>query len=209
MANPFPKPISKTPIKTLIDAEWEDLNKLTAKESRSLERRLRKVAEKRLETIEKHGSYSPAASAYLPNGLPKLSKPSDSRQLSMHNIAQLKTFLGAQSSTLTGIRKITKETEKRIFGADNKGSPLYHFASPEDEKRFWKAYDEFLHQNPLFGLESTRVQQFLGSLDFWKYRDYDASDFTALLDKLNSGDKTPFQRILAGSEGWGEFKWGS
>lgn len=188
MANPFSKPISKTPIKTLIDADWEDLNKLTAKESRSLERRLRKVAEKRLETIEIHGLYSPAASAYLPSGLPAMSKASDSRQLSMHNIAQLKTFLGAQSSTLTGIRKITKDTEKRIFGTDKKGRPLQHFSSTEEEKRFWKAYDEFLHQNPVFGLQSERVQQFLGRESFWKYRDFTASDFDNLVSRLLNDD---------------------
>lgn len=197
MAHPFSKPISKASVRELLSAEASDIAKFTKKESISYEKRLRAVAERRINTIQKHGKYSPAQQAYLPKGLPSLTSESESRQLSQHNIALIKEFLEAKTSTLTGIRKQSKEVAARIFGADSKGNPRGSFTNRDEEERFWRAYEEFKHQNPVFALQSTRLQQFLGQETFWRTRDYTAQDFDTLLNRLMRNDATVDVRAAA------------
>ena len=198
MANPFNKPLSKVSIKQILSLEPEEFSKLTAKESRTIEKRLRTTAQRRINTIAKHGKYSAAQERYIPNGLPEMSTDQSTRQLSQHNISVLREFLNAKSSTLTGIRKLTKETESRIFGKDSRGNPLRHFLNVDEEKRFWRAYTEFMHQNPSFIFSSTRIQQFLAQETFWRTRDFTADDFDRLFNKvINDGARVDIRATAA------------
>ena len=209
MANPFNKPISKVSVKTLLTAMTEDIAQMTTKESETYAKRLQKVVKSRLKTITKYNKVSQAAERYLPDGeapeMPEFSGDSRKyRNKLQHNIAMMKTFLEAKSSTLTGIREFEKETAERIFGTNTRGKPLYNFSSTEEANRFWSAYNEFMHQNPVWDsmrYGSERVQQFLGRMTFWRNRSYTAEDFSALLSDLLKGENTKFDpRVEAGYE---------
>lgn len=200
MANPFKKPISKVSVKTLLSASTEDIGHMTTKESEMYAKRLQKVVKSRLKTIEKYGKISQAAERYLPDGeAPEMPEFSGDlrkyRNKLQHNIAMMKTFLEAKSSTLTGIRQFEKETAQRIFGANTRGEPLYKFSSTEEANRFWSAYHEFMHQYPVWEnmrYGSERVQQFLGRMTFWRSRSYTAEDFGVLISNLINNDRGRF-----------------
>ena len=209
MANPFKKPISKVSVKTLLTANTEDIAHMTTKESEIYAKRLQKVVKSRLKTIDKYGKISQAAERYLPDGeAPEMPEFSGDlrryRNKLQHNIAMMKTFLEAKSSSLTGIRKFEKETAQRIFGTNARGEPLYKFSSTEEANRFWAAYNEFMHQNPVWDsmrYGSERVQQFLGRMTFWRKRSYTSEDFSALLSYLLKGGNAKFDpRVEAGHE---------
>ena len=157
---------------------------LTKKQYRALEKRLIKAAERRVKTIEKYGYRSYALDQYFGGELPSISPAKSSRQSLQHKTVALQEFLKAKSSSYTGIKKIWKEEEKRIFG--NRGG----FSSEEERERFWKAFMEFKHQNPalMYGKgASTRLQQYLGRETFWREREFSAEDLNNLVNKMLNG----------------------
>ena len=192
MAVKLPKPISKMSIKALLDLDWDTIRQFDTKQSLSYEKRLRVVTEKRLKTIKKYKEYSGAAETYFGKvGIPEVSTSKSTRNEMQRKIATYKDFLESKTSSLTGLRKVRKEAEKRIFGTNKKGEPKYKFTNLEEERRFWKAYEEFMHQNSIYFNQSFRIQQFLGQETFWKTRDFTQSDFNSLLVKLNTEESGP------------------
>jgi len=177
--------IAKAKLSDLINLTPEDMAKLTKRESLTLERRLREATERRIKTLDKQGIRSFAFERYLGGSLPTKANSSDSRQSMQHKIAMYHTFLNAKTSSVAGVRKVWKEQEARIFGK-NPG-----FQSEDERKRFWSAYDEFMHQNPRFYYESTRVQQFLGEMSFWRKKSFTADDLMQLLRKMDDEKLTP------------------
>lgn len=151
----------------------------------SLAKRAYTLASKRLKSISKKGLESAAATRYFPSGLaePKLS---DDRASLLHQFAQMKRFISAKTSTVQGIQKQQREVSARIFGPESKEE-----MSPEQATRFWSAYKEFMNQYPAYYDESLRVQQMLGTLSFWKKRDFTVQDIDDMIERLE-GKKRSF-----------------
>lgn len=156
----------------------EEIAKLTKEESISLERRLRQITKSRLKTFEKKGYTSPVYERIFGDELPKVSKRTSTRQSIQHKIAMYRSFFEGKTSTFSGLKKILNEQEKRIFG-NNDG-----FGDEESRKRFWRAYNEFMHQNPRFYDESDKVQKQLADMSFWRNRSFNADDLMTLLNKV-------------------------
>lgn len=74
--------------------------------------------------------------------------------------ARYSKFFRDKTSTIEGINEVNLDQDKRIFGTDTAGKPLFRM-NDEERKRYWAAYDEFIHQNldlvTMFG--SDRIQQ--------------------------------------------------
>lgn len=177
--------ISKMKLEDLVNLNPDDMAHLSKKQYKTLERRLREAAERRLKVINKRGATSYAAEKYFGGDLPEAPTPTSSRQALQHKAVALQEFLKAKSSSYSGIRKIWKEEEKRIFGKNN------GFKTEEERTRFWNTFMEFQHQNPalMYGQgASTRLQQFLGKETFWRERNFSADDINRLVEKmLNTG----------------------
>ena len=176
------KSISRATLSDLVELTPEDIGKMSKRDTLTLERRLREAVVRRMKSIEKAGMHSFAYERYIGDELPEKATFSDSRQSIQHKVAVYHTFLEAKSSSVSGIRKVWKEQESRIFGR-KKG-----FTSEDQRKRFWSAYNEFIHQNPRFAnrYDSTRVQQYLGEMSFWSDHSYTSEDLTSLLDKMDA-----------------------
>lgn len=153
-----------------------DIGKLTAKEARVLEKKFYKIAKSRLDTMYKKGYYSSAAEAYFGDRYPQAPSKDASIYSLKHRVTALREFLGAKTSTYEGTKKVLSAEEKRLFGKSD-----MRFQSEEERVRFWKAYMEFMHQNPIFYDQSTRVQQFIGRETFWRNREFTASDLDRIL----------------------------
>lgn len=177
--------ISKMKLNDLVNLNPEDMAHLTKRQYITLESRLRKAAERRLEVIDRHGATSYAAEKYFGGELPKPPTSRSSRQAIQHIAVSLQEFLKAKSSSYSGIKKIWREEEKRIFG--RRGG----FKTEEARTRFWSTYMEFQTQNPalMYGQgASTRLQQFLGKETFWREKNFSADDINKLAEKmLNTG----------------------
>lgn len=179
--NPFKvggKSIAKAKLVDLLNMDTEDINKLTKSESLSLERRLRRETQRRMSVFQKKGYTSKAFERYIGSSIPLVSAKTATRQKMQHNIAMYRTFLTAKTGSYSGMKQYHKEQELRIFGK-GKG-----FESEEQRKRFWAAYEEFMHQNPTHYDESDKVQKMLGSMSFWRNKDFSASDLDSLLDRV-------------------------
>lgn len=177
------KTFAKASVSELLSLTAEDIGKLTKAQSIRLEKRLYKVAQSRLDTIYKHGFRSIKAEYNFGDIRP--SKPTDRATIyaTKHRVTALKDFLEDDKSTYTGIRKFYAKEEMRIFGKKGVG-----FKNEDERVRFWRAYEEFMHQNPIFYDQSTRVQQFLGRETFWRHRDFDATDFNNILTKMQNDE---------------------
>ena len=174
------KTIAKASLKDLLSLSASDIGKLTKAQTRALEKRYYKAAQKRLDTIYRQGLTSYAAEAYLGAERPELSKRGATIYAVKHKATILKEFLNSQSSTAKGIKKIYKDEETRIFGKNKVG-----FQSEEERRRFWQAYMEFMHQNPRFYDQSSRVQQFIGRESFWRDRSFNAEDLNRIVANMD------------------------
>lgn len=174
------KTIAKAKLKDLLSLKPSDIGKFSKSQSKALEKRLYAAAQRRLNTVYKQGLRSYAAEKYF--GAERPSKPSGSSSIYAlkHRVTVLKEFLNAKTSTAAGIKKVFKEEEIRIFGKNGLG-----FQSEEERQRFWNAYMEFMHQNPRFYDQSSRVQQFLGRESFWRNRTFTASDLNRIVTEMD------------------------
>ena len=175
------KTIAKASLKDLLSLSATEIGKLSRDQSVRLEKRLYKVAKTRLDTIYRHNISSYAAEAYFGDVYPDKPSKTASVQATKHRVTILKEFLNAQTSTYTGIKKVFKAEENRIFGKKGDG-----FQDEDERKRFWNAYMEFMHQNPRFYDQSARVQQFLGRESFWRNREFTASDLSRIVHNLDN-----------------------
>lgn len=175
------KTIGKATISDLLSLTAEDIGKLTKKQSIQLEKRLYKIVKQRLGVIYKHGLTSIKAEHSFGGDYP--TKPTNNASIyaTKHRVTALKDFLESPQSSYTGLKKYYQKEENRIFGGKGAG-----FKNEDERIRFWKAYDEFMHQNPSFIFESTRVQQFIGRETFWRSRDFSAEDFNRILTSMQS-----------------------
>lgn len=175
--------LSKMKLADLISLNPEEMAKLTRKQYFYLEKKLQSAVKRRLNVINKHGMTSHAFERYLGGEIPELSVQTATRQSLQHKTVKMQEFLKAKTSSYTGLKKIQKEEEKRIFGSND------GFNTEDERRRFWSAYMEFKNQNPalMYGQgASTRLQQFLGRETFWRSRGYTADDLNNLVNSMLS-----------------------
>ena len=77
---------------------------------------------------------------------------------------KLKDFFSSETSTVPGARKIQREQDIAIFGADKRGRPKHRMA-PDERSKFWSLYDEYKRMRPSDIFEASGfVQQMLGQM---------------------------------------------
>lgn len=83
-----------------------------------------------------------------------------SRNQLLLEFSRYSKFFNSETSTLSGIRKVNRAQDARIFGTNKRGVPLATM-TPEQRERYWNLYEEFLNQKPLLSAPSysTHVQQ--------------------------------------------------
>ena len=177
--------IKKAPLKELLELTSEDLAPLNQKEYLTLERKLRAATKRRFRNIEKGlgGEFKAfALEKYMGGELPEVATKAASRQRLQHLVVAYQELLKAESSTLTGMKRILKAEEARIFDGE-KG-----FETGEQRRRFWSAYMEFRndHADVFSKYGSTRVQQAIASETFWRRKGFTAYD----LERISVGLKT-------------------
>lgn len=121
---------------------------------------------RRVASFKRKGIFSYAQDryeAYHPKLGPKdIAKMSYNRKIL--EIAKLQHFFNSETSNEEGIRRVNREQDIRIFGADKKGRPRAQM-DEETRKAYWRLYDQFILENPTRFPQSNPVQQMLGSID--------------------------------------------
>ena len=120
---------------------------------------------KQLEKVEEK-VYSPALEkmeAYYDDGRKTLSRITMNQAKS--EIFQLQDFFNAETSTVSGARRVMREQDLRIFGASPKGMPKKRM-TVDQRTKFWSFYKEFLstYKNAEYIYGSNKIQQFLGDM---------------------------------------------
>lgn len=204
------KPISASQIpkmssKRLKNLDVEQYRELEEPEMRALAKRAYELTSKRVKQIEKKGLESPAYNRYLSGQLEKPS-PSDDRSSLMRQFASMKRFLAAKTSTVQGIQKQQKSVSARIFGEESD-----EIMTSSQSKRFWSAYQEFMHQYPSYLDQSERIQQMIGAMTFWKKRDFNANDIDNMIETLEGKKRefTPYGGTETRSYSFGGNKYGT
>ena len=177
------KTFAKASLADLVSMTAADIGKLTRDQSVRLEKRLYKEVKKRLDVIYKHGFRSIIAEYNFGDMYPQKPTEKPTIYATKHRVTALHDFLNNDKSSYTGLKKFYAKEEMRVFGKKGAG-----FKNEDQRTRFWRAYEEFMHQNPVYIDQSTRVQQFLGRESFWRHRDFSMADFNELLTKLQTAD---------------------
>ena len=177
---------SKTPATKLTKFTEEQYNVLNQKELLGLTKRAYELAEKRVRAIDKKGLESIALKRYFGGKLPAAPTSETSIQQLRRRFASMQRFLKAKTSTAQGITKYYESQSKRIFGP-NSDEKL----DPDTAKRFWNAFEEFLHQNPRFIDDSDRVRQTIARMSFWYKNDFTAEDLSNILKEMEGKSSDP------------------
>jgi len=187
----LPTDISRLKSRQIVDMDIANLS--NADIAKVLTRAVQ-LAEKRIGQIERNDLFSPALDKYIGDTPVTDFLPSEGakRGTLQHRFAVVQTFLQAKTSTVQGIRKVAQERNERIFGVQSTKTTETGFKDTEEERRYWHAYNEFMHQNSQFYAESTRVQQMLGKMTFWRNREFTARDLNRLLSRMEESQEPTY-----------------
>ena len=173
--------IEKMQARDIMRLTDDTLRRLSTDAYKALASRAVSLFNKRMAQIEKKGlgEYSFARERYV-TGVDFL-RPLD-RFSAARQVASLRNFFGAKTSTVAGIQKFLHAEESRL--SELAGAKI-EFASEEERKRFWSAYTEFMHQHAEYDnvKGSDRIQQYLAESTFWKTRGFNADDLNEVLEK--------------------------
>lgn len=77
----------------------------------------------------------------------------------------IQEFFNAKTGDVKGAREVMREQDARIFGTNERGTPLKRMTI-EERTKFWSVYEEYLKtfKNAEAKYGSERIQQFLGDL---------------------------------------------
>lgn len=177
---------SKTSAAKITRFTEEQYNVLNQKEILGLTKRAYELAEKRVKAINKKGYESIALQRYFGGSLPSVPTSDTSIQQLRRKFASMQRFLKAKTSTAQGIKQYYESQAKRIFGPDSTET-----LDPETAKRFWNAFNEFMHQNPIYIEESDRVRQTIARMSFWYKSDFTAEDLSDILKEMEGKVRDP------------------
>ena len=187
-------------VDSLINMDYNTLVKLTKKENinslKSVVEQMTRVANRRINNLNKSeiGKYSPALKALNEAGIKKFStrgfkdlKPKDVSKL-VHQYSQLKKFLSAKTSTISGWNKVRSGIAKRT-GAKKLFQTEYKSARSAKiwqnrEKRFWKLYNQLVdnYGGIITQLDSDRIQKMLMTIQTSKGKKSD-DDISEVMNK--------------------------
>lgn len=88
------------------------------------------------------------------------------RRQKINELHKLQDFFNAKGSTVPGARKIAIDADRRIYGVDKKGNPLFRM-SYEQSVQFWSAYNEFKNlkkESYIRNMGSNTIQSALGEM---------------------------------------------
>lgn len=182
----IPKRIPKN---WLVNFDLEALTKLNTQQANRVLSSVQYQIRKARKSFRKENLVSPAYEAYFNTDEKKFPRRGASRQQTIHEIQRGIMFMRSKTSTVEGAKKYWEEQEKRIFGTIDKNGVLHpketldesEHLTEKQRKRFWAAYDEFMHQYKSLNAESSRIQQVIAQAGFWRYRSWNAEDFKRIL----------------------------
>ena len=146
-----------------------EIGKLDEKQSRELLKAFREKFRMREKAFSRAGKnvYSPALDKmqtyYRDNGV----QPTETmtRNKAQAELFRIQEFFNAQTGDVKGARRIMREQDARIFGVNERGTPLKRMTI-EERTLFWSTYEEFMKSNPRYDnpYQSGKVQQHLGEV---------------------------------------------
>lgn len=156
--------IAETPIENIIK-EYKDDRKGLEK----IVRTLQTGYARRVESLRRKKLVSQAQIAFessKPRDMPTEISKMSYNQLILE-IARYSSFFTSETSTESGIRRINREQDIRLFGEGKGGKPTRTLTNEEREK-YWSIYEEFKNQYDLFSTQpySETVQQSLAEIMF-------------------------------------------
>lgn len=146
-----------------------ELSKLDTKQSAELLRQFREKFRYRQKAFDRAGKnvYSPALekmeSYYDRNGVQSPETMNVNRIRS--ELFHIQEFFNAKTGDVKGAREVMREQDARIFGTNERGTPIKRMTI-EERTKFWSVYEEYLKtfKNAEAKYGSERIQQFLGDL---------------------------------------------
>lgn len=143
-----------------------DLNTMSKVDMMPLLREARAAYQRQAATFSRNTSVYSHAKAlmdewYSEHGLKAISKMKKSEL--QPELYRLQSFFGSKTSTVVGSRKVAIETDKRIFGVDESGKPLFRMKTYESA-HFWANFHAFeeLDESFVRSAHSDFVQHVLG-----------------------------------------------
>lgn len=164
-----------------------EISKLKGEEGmktlRSYVSSLRQGYARRTAAFARRNIVSYAQIAFEENGVPSkvpISKMSRSQLLIEY--FRYQKFFRSESSTIAGARKINREQDIRLFGANKRGTPKKTLTNAERTK-YWTLYNEYMSQYPnrQNALYSDKVQRILADMVFRENLTTD--DITEMFDE--------------------------
>lgn len=156
----------KTKAEQIASIPIEQITKMSGKERKTLEkyvRTLRQGYKSRVQSFARKGLISHAQIALegtIPNKKPVQLTKMTRNQLILE-FARYSKFFNDVTSSETGIKKVNREQDIRIFGQDSRGRPRRTMTDTERQK-FWTLYEEYENQHPTassrYGSESIQQQ---------------------------------------------------
>lgn len=144
----------------------EQIIKMSGKERKTLEnyvRTMRQGYKRRVQSFARKGLTSHAQIAFegtIPDKKPVQLTKMTRNQLILE-FARYSKFFNDVTSSESGIKKVNREQDIRIFGQDAKGRPRRTMTDTERQK-FWSLYEEYENQHPTassrYGSESIQQQ---------------------------------------------------
>ena len=190
----------KNIVNSLINMDYNTLVNLTKKENidslKSVVEQMTRVANRRINNLNKSeiGKYSPALKSLNEAGIKKFStrgfKDLKSKDVSklVHQYSQLKKFLSAKTSTISGWNKVRSGIAKRT-GAKKLFQTEYKSARSAKiwqnrEKRFWNLYNKLVdnYGGIITQLDSDRIQKMLMTIQTSKGKKSD-DDISEVMNK--------------------------
>lgn len=143
--------------------------RMNKKAATRLLKKVMNLTKRRVKAIEKSGVYSPAVQHILhsPSGKNYLDtkiSEIDTIQKTTAMISILHDFWAAQSSSISGAKKLEKEQNARIWGTKANGTPLYTM-NIDEARAYWALVNEYGRQHPeTTHFDSTRIQAVIGEM---------------------------------------------
>lgn len=164
----MPRKITYSRLKNMTASEISSLNTKDGSAQEML-RQFREKFRYRQKAFDRAGKnvYSPALEKmegyYDRNGVQSPETMNVNRIRS--ELFHIQEFFNAKTGDVKGAREVMREQDARIFGTNERGTPLKRMTI-EERTKFWSVYEEYLKtfKNAEAKYGSERIQQFLGDL---------------------------------------------
>lgn len=164
----MPRKITYSQLKKMSSSEISSLNTKDGSAQEML-RQFREKFRYRMKAFDRAGKnvYSPALekmeSYYDRNGVQSPETMNVNRIRS--ELFHIQEFFNSKTADVKGAREVMREQDARIFGTNERGTPIKRMTI-EERTKFWSVYEEFLktykNAEALYG--SDKIQQYLGDL---------------------------------------------